>query len=108
MKILFNTAYYLVEAERPFRDFSALLALQRLNDIPFGHAYNNEMQAKLFLSYIAEEFRAQLVQSLQKGEFFSISIDSSTDKGNIDEEMVQENISKEQTCVQICCCKASG
>ena len=36
MKRLFNTALYLVEAERPFRDFPALLQLQGLNSQPYG------------------------------------------------------------------------
>ena len=81
---MFNTAYYLVLAEHPFRDFPALRTLQSLNN-SFGHAHRNEMQAKVFVSFIAEDLRAQLVQLIHKS---SISIDSSTDKGNIDEEMV--------------------
>ena len=33
MKRLFNTGFYLVEADRPFRDFPALLQLQGLNGL---------------------------------------------------------------------------
>ena len=47
MRILFNTAYYLVQAECPFHDFPAILALQRLNGVPLGHVYNTHMQAKM-------------------------------------------------------------
>ena len=72
-------------AERPFRDSPGLLTLQRLNNVSLGHAYSNEMQAKAIVSFIAEDLRAQLVQLIHKSNFFSISIDSSTDKGNIDE-----------------------
>ena len=36
MKRLFNTAVYLVVAERPFSDFSALLQLQTLNGVAVG------------------------------------------------------------------------
>ena len=89
MRYLFNTAYYLIQAEHPFRDFSGILTLQRLNSVSLGNAYSNEMQAKVFVSFIAEDLRAQLVQLIDKSDFFSISIDSSTDKGNIDEEIVQ-------------------
>ena len=92
MRMLFNTAFHLVEAECPFQEIPALLGLQRLNGVPFGCAYSNKIQAKLFVSFIAEVLRAQLVDSMQKGDFFSISIDSSADKGNIDEEMGQVRI----------------
>ena len=107
MRCLFNTAYYLVQAERPFRDFSGLLTLQRLNNVSLGHAYSNEMQAKVFVSFIAEDLRAQLVQLIHKSNFFSISIDSSTDKGNIDEEMVQIRLIENHRPVYVCSCQAS-
>ena len=89
---LFNTVFYLVEAERPFSDFPGLLQLQKHNGLPLGCAYSNEKQAKTFLGFIAEELRSQLVKSLQEGAFFSVSFDSSTDQGNIDEEMVQVRV----------------
>lgn len=55
MKSLFNTAFYLVAAERPFSDFPALLQLQRLNGLPLGKTYSNPKQARMFVHYIAEE-----------------------------------------------------
>ena len=92
MKKLFNTAFYLVQAERPFSDFPGLLHLQVRNGLSIGNAYCNEKQAKIFISFIADEIRSKLVQSLHSGDFFSISFDSSMDKGNIDEEMVQVRV----------------
>ena len=71
MKRLFNTVFYLVEAERPFRDFPALLQLQGLNGLQVGRAYNSPKQARRFLHFIAEEIRKDLVESLQKVDFFS-------------------------------------
>ena len=89
MKRLFNSAFYLVVAERPFRDFPALLQLQGLNGLQVGRAYNSPNQARRFVHFIAEEIRKDLVDSLQKADFFSVCMDSSTDKATIDEEMVQ-------------------
>ena len=39
MKKLFNTAFYLVVAERPFSDFPLLLQFQRLNGLVLGKTY---------------------------------------------------------------------
>lgn len=94
MKMLFNTAFYLVSAERPFRDFPALLDLQRKNSIPLGKSYNNPKQAKTFVHFIAEEIRNDLVLLVQGADFFSVCMDSSTDKATIDEEMVQVRLLK--------------
>ena len=44
------------------------------------------------MGFIAEELRSQLVKSIQEGGSFSVSFDSSTDQGNIDEEMVQVRV----------------
>lgn len=92
MKSLFNTAFYLVAAERPFSDFPALLQLQRLNGLPLGKTYSNPKQARMFVHYIAEEMRQDLVCSLKDIDFFSVCMDSSTDSATIDEEMVQIRI----------------
>ena len=89
MKRLFNTAFYLVEAERPFCDFPALLQLEGLNGLQVGRAYNTPKQARRFVHFIAEEIRKDLVVPLQKVDFFSVCMDSSTNKATIHEEMVQ-------------------
>ena len=36
---LFNTAFYVVEAEGLFSDFPGLLHLQKHNGLPLGYAY---------------------------------------------------------------------
>ena len=92
MKCLFNTAFYLVVAERPFRDFSALLQLQTLNGVAVGRSYNSPQQARQFVHFISEHIRKDLVDLLHITDFFSVCMDSSTDKATIDEEMVQVRV----------------
>ena len=48
-----------------------------------------QCSAGLFVRFMAEEVRQTVVQALQNGDFFSVCMDSSTDKAIIDEEMVQ-------------------
>ena len=45
MEKLFRAAYYLVLAERPFRDF-AKLVFQECNGLLFGHMYRNVVQCR--------------------------------------------------------------
>ena len=106
METLFNTAFYLVSAERPFRDFPALLDLQRKNSLPIGQSYSNQMQARTFIHFIAEEIRSDLVQLTQESDFISVCMDSNMDEATIDEEMVQVRLLKRHPCVQVCCSKA--
>ena len=52
MKCLFNTVFYLVQAEHPFRDFPALLQTQALNGAQVGRAHNSFKQARNFLHFV--------------------------------------------------------
>ena len=75
MKKLFTTAFYLVYAERPFRDFPSLLSLQRLNGLQLGQAYSNHKQTRNFVHFIAEKSRLSFVHLLQNADFFSVCFD---------------------------------
>ena len=78
-----------MQAERPFRDFARLMVLQECNGLSFGHTYRNSVQCRTFVHFIADEVRQTMAQALQREHFFSVCMDSSTDKAIIDEEMVQ-------------------
>ena len=84
--------FYLVVAERLFRDFPGLLQLQALNGVPVGRSYNNPTQARKFVHFIGEQIRKDMVDLLQNRDFFSVCMDGSTDKATIDKEMVQVHL----------------
>ena len=52
-----------------------------------GTEYRNEHAAKSFCHYIAETKREDLSNHLASAKFFSLLMDGTTDKGNIDDEM---------------------
>ena len=89
MEKLFRSAYYLVQAERPFRDFANLMELQEVNGLSFGETYRNSKQCRTFVNFIAEEIRSNLIQALQREDFYSVCMDSRTDLGVIEEEIIQ-------------------
>ena len=51
-----------------------------------GLSYTNEHSGRNFIHYIAEARRRELVVKIDKVNFFSVLLDGSTDKGNIDNE----------------------
>ena len=95
MEKLFLSAYYLVHVEHSFRDFAKLMILQECNGLSFGHTYCNSVQCRNFVHFMADKVRQTMVQ---KEDFFSVCMDSSTDKA-IDEEMVQ--VRKQLTSIQV-------
>ena len=72
MEKLFRSAYYLVQAERPFRDFANVMELQEVNGLSFGETNRNSKQCRTFVNFIAEEIRSNLIQALQREDFYSV------------------------------------
>ena len=51
-------------------------------------AYTNERSGREFIHYIAEARRREIVDKVLSAKFFSILLDGSTDKGNVDNEAI--------------------
>ena len=51
-----------------------------------GNSYTNKIAGKTFSHYVAESYRQQVVKRVAQGPFFSLLVDSSTDKANVDNE----------------------
>ena len=70
-----------------FRKYPQLCELEARHGIAIGSAYTNEIACKSFTHFIAESQRRQLFEKLTQAKFFSLLIDGSTDKGNVDDEV---------------------
>lgn len=89
MKMLFNSAYYLARAERPFTDFPGIIQLQKKNGISdIGNTYMNDKQARQFIGYIADNLRDELIHIIRNSELFSLLSHSSTDRSVVEEEIM--------------------
>ena len=53
-----------------------------------GQAYKTKDSAKVFSHFIAEGQRQELLGSLSTSRFYSFLMDGSTDKGNVEDELV--------------------
>ena len=88
----FNTAFYLAIKERPFRDSPSLVELQEKNGVCPSTSYRSEVQAKQFVTYIAQHEEKKIVADIQQNDFISILSDSSTNVADIDEEAIEVRI----------------
>jgi len=57
-------------------------------NLDIGVSYTNECNGRTFVHYIAEARRQELAKKVIGAKFFSLFIDGSTDKRNIDNDAV--------------------
>lgn len=91
MQKLFNTAYIVAKENYAFEDFPRLCALQKKNGLKLNDTYLNGKAAKQFVSYIAENLRADVKKELKDSEFFTLMADGSTDKSSMPSEIIYLN-----------------
>ncbi len=87
LRVKFDIAYFIATEKLAFRKYPALCELEAHHGVNVGIDYINEHAAKTFCHYIAESRREESVKNLASAKFFSVLMDGSTDKGNIDDEL---------------------
>ena len=88
VKCLFNTAFYVVVSERPFKDFTGLVDLQKKNNVSIGDTYCSDKQCVVFIQYIYQHIQAELTTKLKNSDFFSVMTDGATDSATLEEEII--------------------
>ena len=88
MRKKFDVSYLMAKEGIAFKKFVPLCELESHHGVELGHAYRTAPSAKLFSHYIAEAQRQQFLKLLCKNNFYSFLMDGSTDKGNIEQELV--------------------
>lgn len=83
----FDIAYFVAIEDLAFRKYPKICELEARHGVNIGTAYVNEIAGKTFCHYVAESRRQELIKTISKTSFFSILLDGSTDKGNIDDEI---------------------
>ncbi|KAL5510177.1 hypothetical protein EMCRGX_G005677 [Ephydatia muelleri] len=86
IKLKFDIAYFLAK-KLSFAKFPKLCELEARHGVSIGNAYTNDITCSTFTHYIAESQRQQVKETILQAKFFSLLMDGSTDKGNVDDEM---------------------
>ena len=87
LRVKFDIAYFVATEQLAFTKYPSICELEARHGVDVGTSYLNHVAGKTFCHYIAESRRVQLTDRLSNDTFFSILMDGSTDKGNIDDEL---------------------
>lgn len=68
--------------------YSKICELEVHHGVELGHLYSNKTSGKEMIHYVAKSKRQELMKKFGDVSFFSLLLDGSTDKGNIDNELV--------------------
>ena len=71
-----------------FRKYPVIHALESHHGVDLGQAYATKDSAKSFTHYIAESQRQEFHRTLSSAHFYSFLMDSTTDAGNIEDELI--------------------
>ena len=83
----FDIAYFLAIEKLSFRKYPRLCELEARHGVSIGSSYTNEIAGKSFSHYVAQSQRQQVLERIAQAKFFSLLIDGSTDKANVDNEV---------------------
>ena len=88
LKRKFDIAYLVATESMLFLKYPVICQLEKKHELDIGVSYTNECSGRPFVHYIAEARRKELAEKVVSAKFYSLLIDGSTDKGNIDNEAV--------------------
>ena len=73
----------------PFQKYPCICELEGRHGVSIGTTYTNKIACKTFCHYIAQSKRSALMQAFSDNgaKFYSLLLDGSMDKGNIDDLM---------------------
>ena len=84
----FDISYLLAKEGITFKKYPALYELEAQHGVNLGFAYKTKDFAKTFVRYIARRQRESFLHTFSTSHFFSFLMDSSTDTGNIEDELI--------------------
>ena len=84
----FDICYVMARECLAFAKYPALHELKLRHGVDLGQAYKTKDSAKLLSHYIAEGQRQELFESLSTSYFYSFLMDGSTDKGNVEDQLI--------------------
>ena len=83
----FDIAYVIAKNNLAFQKMGPLCELEERHGVDLGQGYKNNQACAEFIDFIALEQQQNLAKSLSKAHFFSLQADSSTDSGNVEDEV---------------------
>jgi hypothetical protein len=86
VELKFRNVHALIKHNRPISDISWLNELDVAKGLDHCMTYNNRKAATLFMEHIADVEKSNLVSMFTGVNFFSITMDGSTDCSSVEQE----------------------
>ena len=77
-------AYFVATEKLPIAKYPRICHLESLHGVDVGTTYFNDVACRTFCHYIAQSKHQSLIDKLSKAKFFSLLLDGSTDRSNVD------------------------
>ena len=87
LKKKFDIANFVATEKLAFTKYPSICELEAQHGVELGTSYLNKSAGKTFCHYSAKECKENVVEALRKAHFFSILMDGTTDKDNIEDEL---------------------
>ena len=84
----FDICFMTAKENIAFHKYPAIHALESRHGVNLGQSYATKDSAKSFTHYIAESQRQEFNRTLSFSHFYSFLMDSTTDAGNIEDELI--------------------
>ncbi len=84
----FDICYVMGKECLAFAKYPTLHELELRHGVDLGQAYKTKDSAKVFSHYIAEGQRQEFLESLSTSSFYSFLMDGSTDRRNVEDELI--------------------
>ena len=102
----FEIAHFIATEQLSFQKYSKVCELETRHGVTLGSAYLHENAAKEIIHYLATSYQQKLI-NVSSAPYVSLLLDSSTDKGNIDNEQLV-GIATDGAAVKCCCWRVEG
>ena len=83
-----DIAHFVATEKLSYLKYPRICELESHHGVSLGSSYLNQTAGKTFTHYMAESKTQKLADRLKEAKFFSLLLDGSTDKGNIDNELL--------------------
>ena len=88
LRVKFDIAYFIAKENIAFTKYRKFCELQARHGVKVGSSYLTNNAAKDFIYFNARSMKNDVVSEVAKAKFFSIFVDGSTDKSNVDNELM--------------------
>ena len=88
LRIKFDIAFFVATENMAFTKYPKICEMEARHGVKVGSSYLTNNAAKEFVHFIGKSMKNDIISAVSEARFFSLFLDGSTDRGNIDNELL--------------------